>query len=84
MGELLERFLNEVDMAWSLSRSERVLADRTSGCEELAFNVFDIEIDVDAMTVTVRDVLKATSSEQVPAEEFILAVKSRLAPRPPT
>lgn len=84
MGELLERFLNEVDMAWSLSRSERRARGLNVRLQELAFNVFNIEIDVDAMTVTVRDVLKATSSEQVPAEEFILAVKSRLAPRPPT
>jgi hypothetical protein len=83
VGELLRRFLAEEDMTWSLGRFEQALAMRTAGSEEILFNVFIIEIDVDARSVTVFDDLDVMSSEQVALDEFMLAVRSQAAPRPP-
>jgi hypothetical protein len=59
-----------------------VRARRTSGCEELTFNVFNLTLDFDARTATVDDELDSTVSETVDLDTFFARVTGgRESPR---
>lgn len=70
LDEFLRALIGPHERAAILAVRER----RTSGVEELTFNVSNVTLDFDAQTATVDDELDASVSESVSLDEFFSRV----------
>lgn len=81
---LLHRFVREECTTGVIALLRRELGEATRRWHEFNFNVFDVEIDVDANEVVISDVLEASSEQRLRLDEFLAALDSATkSPRQP-
>ena len=72
----LDHFISTIMGEFERTAILEVRAHRTSGVEELTFNVSNVTLDFDAQTATVDDELDATVSDTIALGEFFKRVEA--------
>ncbi len=75
-GQLLQRFLAEEASLDLVDMILGILGQRTSGVEYLAFNVFNVRIDIDMQTALIEDELDPDAEEGLSLDAFRAALET--------